>query len=209
MATLRCDDILLAMVTLIRGRHSQIAYVHVIMIPYDSCPRVPWILLTQHTVHSPTKWDAKTVCIAIVQEWISQTIGRLHTVKPTLIPMLMLFVLLNPFCWLFLECHRNSVFLFGIGTWRTSRCKGLNDFRKKCRWRITSRRKLLFFIVINLISRWLFSENRLWLWDFFQSRFWLWDIVFWKSILTLKKLKSFNLLLYLIFYGAFYQKIKT
>jgi len=104
------------MVTLIRGRHSQFAYVHAIMIPYDICPRMPWILLTQHTVHSPTKWDAKTVCIAIVQEWISQTIGRLHTVKPTLIPMSTLFVLLNPFCWLFLECHRNSVFLFGIGT---------------------------------------------------------------------------------------------
>jgi len=34
------------------------------------------------------------------------------------------------------------------------------------------------------------------------------EIFFSKSILTLKKLKSFNLL-YLILYGDFYQKIKT
>jgi len=34
------------------------------------------------------------------------------------------------------------------------------------------------------------------------------EIFFSKSILTLKKLKSFNLL-YLILYGALYQKIKT
>ena len=55
----RCDVIVLAMVTLLRGRHSQTAYVHAIMIPYNNCL---WLscILTQHT----------TVCITIMPEWI-------------------------------------------------------------------------------------------------------------------------------------------
>ena len=39
--------------------------------------QLPCILLTQHTVHSPPKRDAETVCIAITQVWISQTTGSL------------------------------------------------------------------------------------------------------------------------------------
>ena len=65
-ATPRCDDIVLAIVTLLRGRHSQTAHVHAIMTPYNSCLWVPCIL----TQHSP-----------LSSEWISQTTGRLHTVK--------------------------------------------------------------------------------------------------------------------------------
>jgi len=65
-ATPRCDDIVLAIVTLLRGRHSQTAYVHAIMTPYNSCLWVPFIL-AQHS--------------SLSREWISQTTGRLHTVK--------------------------------------------------------------------------------------------------------------------------------
>ena len=65
-ATPRCDDIVLAIVTLLRGRHSQTAYVHAIITPDNSCLWVPCILAQ----HSP-----------LSSEWISQTTGRLHTVK--------------------------------------------------------------------------------------------------------------------------------